>query len=145
ATFAGLCLEAAAEGRPMPAPTDQVFTPIHVRDVATVTAAACRSAGRLTGIRHLAGPVALSRYEFARLASRLGGDHTALVRPCLRQDTEWACRPRFSALACGTFSALPGLAGWRPMTPEEGLREMLAPWPAGRAAPRSHGPRPRRE
>lgn len=123
ATFAQRCLDAAAAGTPMRAPTDQVFTPINVRDVAAVTAAACRSAGPLAGIAHLAGPVELSRYEFARLAYRLAGADTALVRPCLRRETEWACRPRFSSLACGTFAGLP--AGWRPMTPEQGLREML--------------------
>ena len=145
ATFAGRCLEAAAEGHSMFTPTDQIFTPIHVRDVAAVTAAVCRSARQFTGIKHLAGPVELSRYEFARLAYRLTGADTTLVRPSLRRDTEWACRPGFSSLACGTFSGLPGLAGWRPMTPEEGLREMLATRPAGRASPRSHGPRPWQE
>ena len=145
ATFAQRCLEAAAEGRPMDAPTDQLFTPIHVRDVSVVIAAVCRSGGQLTGIKHLAGPVELSRYEFARLAYRLAGADTTLVRPCLRQDTEWACRPRFSSLTCGTFSGLPGLAQWRPMTPEEGLREMLATWPAGPRRPRSHGQQPWQE
>jgi len=145
ATFAGRCLEAAAEGRPISAPTDQIFTPIHVRDVAAVIAAICRSAGQLTGIRHLAGPVELSRYEFAQLAYRQAGADTALVRPCLRQDTVWACRPRFSSLACGTFPGLPPLAAWRPMTPEEGLREMLATWPAGRGGTRSLAPGPRQE
>jgi dTDP-4-dehydrorhamnose reductase len=145
ATFAERCLTAAAEGRPMDAPTDQVFTPIHVQDVAAVTAAVCRSAGQLTGIRHLAGPDELSRYDFARLAYRLAGADAALVRPCLRRDTEWACRPRFSSLACDAFTGLPGLAGWRPMTPEEGLSEMLANRPAGAAGPRSAGSRPRRE
>jgi dTDP-4-dehydrorhamnose reductase len=130
ATFAQRCLDAATESRPMSAPTDQIFTPIHVRDVADVTATVCRFAGQLTGIQHLAGPVELSRYEFARLAYRLAGADPALVRPCLRRNTAWACRPRFSSLACGTFHGLPGLASWRPMTPEEGLREMLATRPA---------------
>jgi dTDP-4-dehydrorhamnose reductase len=115
----------------MSAPTDQIFTPIHVRDVATVIAAVCRSPGQLTGIQHLAGPGQLSRYEFARLAYCLAGADATLVRPCLRRDTEWACRPRFSSLACGTFGCLPGLATWRPMTPEGGLREMLAERSAG--------------
>jgi dTDP-4-dehydrorhamnose reductase len=145
ATFAQRCLEAAAEGRPIYAPTDQVFTPVHLRDVAAVTAAACRAAGQFTGIRHLAGPVELSRYDFARLAYRLAGADTALVRPCLRQDTEWACRPAFSSLACATFAGLPGLASWRPMTPEEGLREMLATWPARRSDPPSQVMRPQQQ
>jgi dTDP-4-dehydrorhamnose reductase len=136
ATFAERCLAEAAAGRPMLAPTDQSFTPIHVRDVAEVTAAACLCAVPLTGIEHLAGPAELSRHEFARVAYRLAGADTGLVTPCLRQDTVWACRPRFSSLACGNFGHLPGLAGWRPMTPEEGLRDMLATWPVEAAEPR---------
>jgi len=140
-TFAQRCLDAAAEGCPMSAPTDQLFTPIHVRDVATVIAAACRSPGQLTGVQHLAGPAELSRYEFARLAYRLAAADAALVRPCLRRDTEWACRPRFSSLACSAFSGLPGLTTWRPMTPADGLREMLATRPAERGdASRSPAP-----
>ncbi len=157
ATFAQRCLDAAAQGRAMSAPTDQVFTPIHVRDVATVIAAACRLGGQAAGIqyagiqsagiqaagiRHLAGPAELSRYEFARLAYRLAGADAALVRPCLRQDSEWACRPRFSSLECGDFTSLAGLGAWRPMPPEAGLREMLATRPAGRGdAARPHPPR----
>jgi dTDP-4-dehydrorhamnose reductase len=134
-TFAQRCLRAAAEGRPLSAPVDQSFTPVHVRDVATVLAAACRAAGwqsadQLTGIRHLAGPAELSRYEFARLAFDLAGADISLVRPCLRRDTEWACRPRFSSLACGTFADLPGLQTWQPMAPGAGLRDMLTTRPA---------------
>jgi len=145
ATFAQRCLEAAAEDRPIYAPTDQIFTPVHVRDVAAVTAAACRSAGQSTGIRHLAGPAELSRYDFARLAYRLARADTTLVRPCHRQDTEWACRPAFSSLACETFADLPGLTSWRPMTPEEGLREMLATWPTRRGDPRSQEMQPQQQ
>jgi len=130
ATFAQRCLDAAAQGRPMSAPTDQIFTPIHVRDVAAVIAAVCGSAPQPTGIQHLAGPLELSRYEFARLAYCLAGADPALVRPCLRQETEWACRPRFSSLASGTFTGLTRSAAWLPMRPDEGLREMLATRPA---------------
>jgi dTDP-4-dehydrorhamnose reductase len=134
-TFAQRCLEAAAEGRPLSAPVDQLFTPVHVRDVATLIAAICRQAGwrpdgRLTGIRHLGGPAELSRHDFARLAYDLTGADTSLVRPCMRSDTEWACRPQFSSLAWENFADLPGLETWRPMTPGDGLRDMLATWPA---------------
>jgi dTDP-4-dehydrorhamnose reductase len=132
ATFGQRCLDAAAAGRPVAAPTDQAFTPIHVRDVATVIAAGCRSGRPFSGVRHLAGPAELSRHEFARLAYRLAGADEALVRPCLRQDSEWACRPRFSSLECGNFAGLAGLAAWQPMTPAEGLAEMLADRPAVR-------------
>jgi dTDP-4-dehydrorhamnose reductase len=135
ATFAQRCLAAAADGRTMSAPVDQAFTPIHVQDVATVLAALCRAAGSAaamaqlfaTGaIRHLAGPEELSRFEFARLAYDLAGRDPSLVTSCLRRDTEWACRPRFSSLTGGTFADLPGLEEWRPMRPADGLRAMLA-------------------
>jgi dTDP-4-dehydrorhamnose reductase len=126
ATFAQRCLESAADGCPLLVPEDQSFTPIHVRDVATVLTALCQHPeGQLTGIRHLSGPDELSRYEFARLAYELAGADASLVRACLREETEWACRPRFSSLALGTFADVPGLAAWRPMTPAEGLRDML--------------------
>lgn len=127
ATFAQRCLAAARQGRPLLAPEDQSFTPVHVRDVATVLTALCQMpAGQGTGIRHLSGPAELSRYEFARLAYELAGADASLVKPCLRMETEWACRPRYSSLAYEPFADLPGLASWRPMTPAEGLRAMLA-------------------
>ena len=126
ATFGQRCLQAAARGHPMAAPTDQVFTPIHVRDVATVISAVCGSEHHLNGVEHLAGPAELSRYDFARLAYRLAKADPRLVRPCRRQDTVWSCRPAFSSLTCGNFTSLPGLATWRPMSPHEGLGDMIA-------------------
>ncbi|MGH3155897.1 MAG: SDR family oxidoreductase [Streptosporangiaceae bacterium] len=143
ATYAQRCLDAAAAGSQLSAPTDQAFTPIHVRDVAEVTAAVCLSAVPPAGVRHLAGPIELNRYDFTTLAYRLAGASTELVLPCLRQDTVWACRPRFSSLACGNFTALPGLASWRPMTPAEGLREMLTTRPAAGQPALSTGARSR--
>jgi dTDP-4-dehydrorhamnose reductase len=139
ATYAQRCLAAAAAGRAISAPVDQIFTPIHSQDVAAVLAAVCSASASLDGplapgqtavIRHLAGPEELSRYEFARLAYELAGRDPSLVTCCLRRETEWACRPRFSSLACGTFTDVPELREWRPMTPAQGLRAMLAAGPA---------------
>lgn len=124
-TFAERCLTAAFENRPLSVPSDQIFTPVHTRDVSSVIAAMCTSGRVFTGVRHLAGPLELSRYEFAKTAYRLAGADAALVRQCRRRDTEWASRPEFSSLACGDFADIPGLAGWRPMTPQDGLRTML--------------------
>jgi dTDP-4-dehydrorhamnose reductase len=125
-TFAERCLRAAFEGEPLPAPTDQILTPIHVRDVVDVTAALLALPRPITGTRHLSGPEQLSRYEFATTAYRIASADVDLVQPCLRRDTQWASRPQFSSLACGDFSDLPGLRGWRPLSPESGLRAMLA-------------------
>jgi dTDP-4-dehydrorhamnose reductase len=126
ANFAERCLRSALGNRVLSAPTDQTFTPVHVRDVVAVLAALCTASRPFSGIRHLAGPQALSRYDFARLAYARAEADTSLVRPCLRHDTEWRCRPRFSSLECGDFTDLPGLREWRPLTPGDGLQLMMA-------------------
>jgi dTDP-4-dehydrorhamnose reductase len=135
-TFAERCLTAAATARPQRAPTDQSFTPIHVLDVATVTGALCMTHRPARGVRHLAGPQELSRYDFARLAYAVAGADPSLVEPCSRADTEWASRPRFSSLACSDFTDFDGLKRWCPMGPLDGLRAMLTGPPPGRAESR---------
>jgi len=132
ATFAERCLRAAFESGPLFAPTDQVFTPVQVHDVVAVVNALCRLPRPLYGVRHLAGPRELSRYEFARIAYQLAGANPELVRPCLRRDTQWASRPQFSSLECADFTGIPELNGWHPMAPHDGLRTMLAERPRGR-------------
>jgi dTDP-4-dehydrorhamnose reductase len=129
ATYGQRCLQAATGGEELEAPTDQSFTPVHIDDVAEVLAALCRAPELPTGIAHLAGPDELSRFDFATLAYRITGADPALVRPVLRRDTLWASRPRHSSLACDDFGHLPGLAGWAPMSPEGGLRQMLRTGP----------------
>lgn len=113
-TYGQRCLESALHGKPLDAPVDQSFTPIHVDDVARVLADLC--AEPRTGVAHLAGPVELSRYDFATTAYRLAGADPDLVRPCFRCDTHWAARPRYSSLACAEFDVL---------SPEAGLARML--------------------
>ncbi len=124
-TFAERCLAAAFASRPLLAPADQIFTPVHAGDVSSVIAAICASDRVPAGIRHLSGPRQLSRYEFAAMAYRLAGADDGLVRRCRRRDTQWASRPEFSSLACGDFTDIAGLARWRPMTPREGLQAMI--------------------
>lgn len=128
ATYGKRCLLAALRGEPLRAPVDQSFTPIHVDDVSRVVAALCRSAPPV-GVAHLAGPNELSRFEFARCAYRLAGSDPGLVEPCRRRDTPLASRPRFSSLACDDFTRVPDLAGWRPLSPDDGLKLMLATAP----------------
>jgi dTDP-4-dehydrorhamnose reductase len=123
-TYAQQCLAAAAAGEQFLAPVDQSFTPIHVDDVTRVVSALATTVPRAGVVEHLAGPVELSRYEFARLAYAAAGADPGLVRPCARADTVWASRPRWSSLA-GTDYAdlLPD--SWPPAGPDEGLRRML--------------------
>lgn len=132
ATYGQRCLLAALHGERLEAPTDQAFTPVHVQDVTEVLAALCEAPELPTGIAHLAGPDELSRFDFATTAYRIVGADPAFVRPCLRRDTQWASRPRYSSLACDDFGALPGLADWAPMPPEDGLRLMARTGPAER-------------
>ena len=124
--FAERCLRAAFDHRRFVAPTDQWSAPLHADDVARVVVGACTALRFPTAIRHLAGPDELSRFDFARLAYRLAAAEPDLVQPCLRRDTEWASRPGYSSLECSDFADLAGLADWRPMGPEAGLKEMLA-------------------
>jgi dTDP-4-dehydrorhamnose reductase len=128
--FAERCLASARRGEPLDAPTDQELTPVHADDVATVLAALCR-AGPRPGVAHLAGHREVSRAEFARLAYRLAGADEDLVRPVPRRTTEYASRPAHSSLVCDDFAALPGLAGWEPRSPADGLADMLRAVPAG--------------
>jgi dTDP-4-dehydrorhamnose reductase len=137
-TFAGQCLLAAEQGQPMLAQTDQVFTPVHVSDVAAVIAAICALPRPLSGIRHLAGPRELSRHDFAALAYRLADAEPSLVRPVRREHTQWASRPPFSCLECSDFADVPGLSGWRALAPEAGLSMMVAA--AGEGRPRHAEP-----
>lgn len=125
-TYAERCLESALAAWPLLAPTDQVFTPIHVHDVAKVIGELCTRDELPVGVAHLASHEELSRYEFARLVYQLVGADVDLVRPCLREDTEWASRPRFSSLVCDDFAYVLGLTGWQPMTAAKGLGAMLA-------------------
>jgi dTDP-4-dehydrorhamnose reductase len=125
-TFAGRCLAAAAQGVPMVVPADQMFTPVHVSDVAAVLAAICSLPRPPSGIRHLAGPRELSRYDFTALAYQLAGARPGLVRSCRREHSVWATGPAFTSLKCSDFSDVAGLGSWQPLAPEAGLAMMLA-------------------
>lgn len=125
ATYGQRCLAAAAGAEALAAPVDQSFTPVHVSDVARVVGELCQAPELPTGIGHLAGPQELSRFDFAVTAYRLSGADPGLVRPCLRRDTTWASRPRYSSLACDDFSHVPGLEQWSPLAPAMGLLTMV--------------------
>ncbi|MFL6042853.1 MAG: SDR family oxidoreductase [Gaiellales bacterium] len=75
--------------------TDELRCPIAVTDLA---AALLELAGRPErGVMHLAGPEAISRYEFARLLAAAGGGDPDRVRPSRSADLPVA-RPRNCAL-----------------------------------------------
>lgn len=130
--FAERCLSAAAAGEPIEVPGDQAFTPVHVDDVARVVAAVAAAPETAPPLAHVPGPEHLGRTAFARIAYELAGAPPELVREVPRSATIWASRPPNSSLAPSDLTGVPGLAGYRPRTPAEGLAAML-PGPRGAA------------
>lgn len=120
-TYAQHCLESAMRTAQIWAPVDQAFTPVYVGDVARVLAALCDRPHLPAGLAHLGGPEELSRHEFAVLAYRVAGADPSLVRPCPRP----AGTPAYLSLASDDTDSRHGPYGWRPTTPEQGLRAMV--------------------
>jgi|CZKT01.1.fsa_nt_gi dTDP-4-dehydrorhamnose reductase len=129
ATYGHRCIQAARAGQSIVAPIDQHFTPLHVDDAIR---ALVRLAFGFPGDRifHFAGPVELSRHEFARLAYAAAGADPELVVPVPLMQTEWACRPRRSRLRNSDPAVLAPWLDWRPMEPLEGLKRMVHAAPA---------------
>ncbi|MEU4235602.1 sugar nucleotide-binding protein [Nonomuraea sp. NPDC026600] len=143
--FAELCLRALARGQPIEAPDDQYFTPIHNDDVTRVVAAVAAAPQTAPSVAHVAGQVHLTRADFARIACQVTGAQPGLVRAVPRAATIWASRPANSSLAASDLTMVPGLADYRPRTPEQGLGAMWASpdrgshlSPGSRARLRSH-------
>jgi len=124
--FAERCLTDLRAGRAVRAPHDQVMTPVYVDDVAVAVAAYAGAPDRELPVVHVAGPSALSRAAFARLAARALGVPEDLVVPVPRAETTLACRPAFSGLASGPFCPDGALDGFQPRDPAAGLAAMLA-------------------
>jgi dTDP-4-dehydrorhamnose reductase/N-acetylglucosamine kinase-like BadF-type ATPase len=122
--YAERCLRSAAAGEPAEAPGDQWFTPVHVDDVARVVAAVAVAPETAPALAHVAGPEHLSRVAFARIACEVTGGDPGLVREVPRAATIWASRPPNSSLAPSGLGGVPGLDGYRPRTPREGLAGM---------------------
>jgi dTDP-4-dehydrorhamnose reductase len=123
--FAERCLADLRAGRVVRAPYDQVMTPIHVGDVARAVVG-CVAGQADAPIVHLAGPSAVSRADFARLAAAAVGAPPELVVPVPRAETHLACRPPFSGLEPGPFLPSSELARLRPLDPARGLAAMVA-------------------
>lgn len=127
--FAETCLMELRAGHEIRVPYDQVLTPVYVDDVATVVADYATAVGAEQAVVHVAGPQALSRADFARLAARAAGMPEALVLPVPKAETSLACRPDFSGLTCGPFAPGGPLGAFRPLSPADGLAAMVAAVP----------------
>lgn len=132
--FAERCLLAAYAGQTILVPFDQHFTPVRLADAARAAAAVALAPDAAPPVAHVAGPALLSRAEFARLAYQAAGADPGLVQAVPRAATPWASRPANSALALTDLSGVPGLRGYLPMTPCQGLAAMTR-------GPRSDGAR----
>ena len=82
-TFANQ-LAALRSGRELRLFTDEFRTPLWVNDAARIMVALAR--GDLVGVRHVAGPQRLSRYELVRAAARAIGATGARMTPISRLD-----------------------------------------------------------
>jgi dTDP-4-dehydrorhamnose reductase len=124
--FAERCLEDLRAGRALVVPYDQDTTAIYVDDVAQGVASWLAAPDPGVPLLHLAGPDSISRAEFARLAARAIGASENLITVVPRASTSLACRPRYSGLVPGPFSARGVLSDFSPRGVAEGLATMVA-------------------
>lgn len=111
-------LKRLALGSGVPGFADVVFCPMLANDLAEVTLALLDQ--NLTGLYHVVGSEAVTKYEFARrVASRFGYDPGQVVPTRMADAKLTAQRPRDTSLNTGKICAALG----RPMpNVEEGLR-----------------------
>jgi dTDP-4-dehydrorhamnose reductase len=102
-------LQQLAHGRTLPGFTDAIFSPLLANDLAV--ALLDLVAYDVSGIFHVVGPEAISKYEFARRVAELFGYDPELVRPSRVADvTMRAPRPLNTSLDTRKVTALLGHA-----------------------------------
>lgn len=107
-----------SSGQSMRVPTDQLATPTYNEDLARATLALLR-AGH-SGLFHAAGPLMLSRIDFARLACRILSLDASLLIPLTTPElNQRAARPLIAGLDSTLLTATLGRPFFRP--PEQGI------------------------
>lgn len=124
--YAERCFRTAVLGEKVLAPDDQVFSPVHIRDVGRALAWVAQAPEGRRPVVHVAGPEDITRADFARLAYRIAGQDCALVEAVPREGTAWASRPAYSSLEQSGLGDERGRR-LRPSDPAEGL---MATWQA---------------
>ncbi|WP_328875735.1 sugar nucleotide-binding protein [Streptomyces sp. NBC_00287] len=120
--FAG-CAHRLRNGERVEAPDDQWTTPVHVADVAAVTAAAL--APGTPGLLHLGGPDRVSRAEWAEaIAEGLGVPRSRVVRVPKAQG-RYASRPTHTCLTSTLLDNVLRRHGLRVRGVDEGIRDLL--------------------
>jgi dTDP-4-dehydrorhamnose reductase len=118
--FIETMLRQAAAGRTIRAVEDHVASPTYAPYLAARTADLLER--RLTGVFHVAGGIAISWFEYARLIFRLADVKADLQPTNARQYRTPARRPKFSALSNSKMEK----AGVQPMPPlEEAVGDYL--------------------
>jgi dTDP-4-dehydrorhamnose reductase len=111
-----------SEGKTMRVPADQLATPTHVDDLAAASIALVER--RLTGIFHAAGPVFLSRYDFALQACALLKLDPEPVQPVATAELgQKAARPLLGGLRIDKLVATLGPAFMR--GPQAGIQAWI--------------------
>ena len=119
-------------GTPMRVPVDQINNPTYNRDLAHA-AVALVDAGQ-SGVFNIAGPLQLSRYDFAVVAAQSLGLDAALIQPVTTAElNQVAARPLQSGLI--VHKLLSTLDGFKLRTPAEGVRDFANGLEPGNAAP----------
>lgn len=102
-------LQQLAQGRELPGFTDAIFSPLLVNDLAV--ALLDLAAYDVSGIFHVVGPEAISKYEFAVRVARLFGYDPVLIRPSRMVEVPMkALRPRNTSLDTSKLCSLLGHA-----------------------------------
>jgi dTDP-4-dehydrorhamnose reductase len=113
--------------RPVPAFSDVVFTPLLVNDLSEVLLEMMER--RLSGVYHVGGASACSKYEFARLVAQIFELREDLVRPtAVHESALRALRPQNTTLDSGKIVAALG----RPLPPvSDAMQRLRTLWNAG--------------
>ncbi len=105
--IAGWMFRGLREARPLRLFTDVIFSPILVNTLIDILRESILK--RLTGVYHIAGRDAISKYEFGRtLAAAFGLDESTIVAASIDDANLAASRPKNMSLAVGKIEAALG-------------------------------------
>jgi dTDP-4-dehydrorhamnose reductase len=122
ANFATWLITKLRAGKPVAVVTDQIASPTLNTNLAKMLLEAAER--RLTGIMHMAGDTAISRYEFALKLARVCNFNDGLLTPISNSATRWkARRPRDSSL---DVTKAAQLLDKKPSAIDEALKEFAS-------------------
>ncbi|MER5258737.1 MULTISPECIES: sugar nucleotide-binding protein [unclassified Streptomyces] len=120
------CAHRLRSGARVEAPDDQWTTPVHVDDVAEVTAALLTSPEPLPPVLHLGGPDRVTRAAWATVIAGALDVPPGLVVPVPKARSRYASRPKNACLSSGLLPVLPATRGIAVRGVGEGARDLAA-------------------